>query len=247
MANKPGKIRLDALLVERGLAASRERAQALVLAGCVRANGQKLAKAGIRVAADAQVEIQGESPQFASRGGEKLAGALRDFGISPEGRICTDIGSSTGGFTDCLLQRGAQKVYAVDVTTRQMVWRLQQDPRVVLVEKNARYLKRDDLPGAALVVMDVSFISATKVIPALVAIAQPGADLLILVKPQFELDKCDIGKGGIVRDPSLHEEAIQRVKQAAQDAGLEILEVRKSCLTGARGNQEFFLHARRKG
>lgn len=248
MATKPGKIRLDVLLVERGLASSRERAQALLLAGSVLVNGQKMEKAGSQVAADARVELVGEQPRYASRGGEKLEGALKDFGISPEGKICADIGSSTGGFTDCLLQRGAKKVYAVDVTARQMDWKLQRDSRVTLIDKNARYLEPEDFPERVdLVVMDVSFISATKVIPAVAAIAGPGADLLILVKPQFELEKGEVGKGGIVRDPVLHLKAIERVKQAARGEGLEFVGEKPSQITGAEGNQEFFLHVRRRG
>jgi len=236
------------LLVERGLAASRERAQALLLAGCVRVNGQKMEKAGSQVMLDARVELAGEPPRYASRGGEKLEGALEDFGISPAGCVCLDVGSSTGGFTDCLLQRGAKKVYAVDVTPKQMVWKLQQDARVALIEKNARYLRPDDLPEAAeLVVMDVSFISAAKVIPAVAPLAALRAVLLILVKPQFELERGEVGKGGIVREAELHEKAVERVKAAATEAGLEIEGVKASRVTGAEGNQEFFLRARRKG
>ena len=248
MATKLGKIRVDVLLVERGLAPSRERAQALLLAGHVRVNGEKVDKAGSQIAPDARVELAGEGPRYASRGGDKLAGALEDFGISPEGRVCADVGSSTGGFTDCLLQNGAKKVYAVDVTPRQMDWKLQQDPRVALIEKNARYLKAEDLPEAAsLVVMDVSFISAAKVVPALAAVAAPGADLLVLVKPQFELERRDVGRGGIVRDTALHERAVERVRVAAREAGLEVAGVKPSRVTGAEGNQEYFLHARRAG
>jgi 23S rRNA (cytidine1920-2'-O)/16S rRNA (cytidine1409-2'-O)-methyltransferase len=248
MATKPGKTRLDVLLVERGLASSRERAQALLLAGAVLVNGQKMGKAGSQVAANAQVELVGDQPRFVSRGGEKLEGALEDLGISPEGRTCADIGSSTGGFTDCLLQRGAKKVYAVDVTARQMDWKLQQDSRVTLIDINARYIKPEELPERVdLVVMDVSFISATKVLPAVAAIAEPEADLLILVKPQFELERGDVGKGGIVRDPALHEKAIERAKEAARSVGLEIVGAKPSRIAGAEGNQEFFLHVRRRG
>lgn len=248
MATKPGKIRLDVLIVERGLAASRERAQAMLLSGSVLVNGQKMEKAGSQVSVDAHVQIAGNPPRYASRGGEKLEGALDDFGISPEGRICADIGSSTGGFTDCLLQRGAKNVYAVDVTVRQIDWKLQQDPRVSLIERNARYLKPEHLPALVdFVVVDVSFISVAKVLPAVSEIAVPGAELLILVKPQFELDRGDVGKGGIVRDAPLHEKAIERVKQAAKDAGLEIMGLRPSRITGAEGNQEFFLHVRKGG
>ena len=245
---KPGKSRLDVLLVERGLAPSRERAQAILLAGQVRVNGVRAEKAGSQVATDARIEIAGETLRYASRGGLKLEGALEDFGVDPRDRICLDVGSSTGGFTDCLLQRGANKVYAVDVSVDQLDWKLRQDPRVVPIERNARYLRADDLPESPnLIVMDASFISATKILPAIVAIASPGCELLILIKPQFELEKRDVGKGGIVRDESLREKAVQRVKAAATEAGLEIIGVRPSRLTGAEGNQEYFLHARARG
>jgi len=245
---KPGKSRLDVLLVERGLAPSRERAQAILLAGQVRVNGIRVGKAGSQVATDARIEIAGETPRYASRGGLKLEGALEDFSVDPRDRICLDVGSSTGGFTDCLLQGGARRVYAVDVTIDQLDWKLRQDSRVVTIERNARYLRADDLAESpSLMVMDASFISATKILPALVPIAPPGCDLLILIKPQFELEKRDVGKGGIVRDASLREKAVERVRAAAAEAGLEVIGVRPSRVTGAEGNQEYFLHARARG
>lgn len=180
--SKPGKTRLDVLLVERGLAPSRERAQALLLAGQVIVNGQKMEKPGSQVAADARVEITGEVLRYSGRGGLKLEGALEDFGVTVRDKICADIGSSTGGFTDCLLQRGARRVYAVDVTVDQMDWKLRQDSRVVAVERNARYLSARDVGELAeLVTTDVSFISVTKVLPAVVPLAAPGADFLILI------------------------------------------------------------------
>jgi 23S rRNA (cytidine1920-2'-O)/16S rRNA (cytidine1409-2'-O)-methyltransferase len=247
-AAKPTKTRLDILLVERGLAPSRERAQALLLAGQVRVNGERMDKPGTKIHADARIEIVGETLRYSSRGGLKLEGALEDFSVSPERRICLDIGSSTGGFTDCLLQHGARKIYAVDVTTSQLDWKLQRDPRVVVLEKNARYLKPCNIPElAGLVVADVSFISVRKILPAIVPLAASGADFLILIKPQFELEKRDVGKGGIVRDPALHQKAIEGVRDSAVTAGLEIIGVRPSRVTGAEGNQEFFLHARRVG
>jgi 23S rRNA (cytidine1920-2'-O)/16S rRNA (cytidine1409-2'-O)-methyltransferase len=239
---------LDVLIVERGLAPSRERAQALLLAGNVLVNGQKMEKPGSQVAAAARVEIIGEALRYASRGGLKLEGALEDFAISPLGRVCLDVGSSTGGFTDCLLQRGAVRVFAVDVTVDQMDWKLRQDQRVTAVERNARYLKAEDIaqrPG--LVTMDVSFISVAKVLPAVVPVAAPGADFLILIKPQFELEKGEIGKGGIVRDAALHEKAIERIRAATAACDLVVLGVRPSHLPGTEGNQEFFLHARARG
>jgi 23S rRNA (cytidine1920-2'-O)/16S rRNA (cytidine1409-2'-O)-methyltransferase len=238
-------MRLDVLLHERGLAASRQRAQALVLAGQVRVDGEKIDKAGSQVAADAQIEVTGEKLRYASRAGLKLEGALEDFALDPRGRLCIDIGSSTGGFTDCLLQHEARKVFAVDVSIDQLDWKLSGDPRVATIEKNARYLTPADFPEPAdLVTVDVSFIGVGKILPAVVSLAAPGADFLILVKPQFELEKREIGKGGIVRDAALHQKAIERATQAAAAAGLTIEGVKPSRVAGAEGNQEFFLHAR---
>jgi 23S rRNA (cytidine1920-2'-O)/16S rRNA (cytidine1409-2'-O)-methyltransferase len=235
------------LVVERGLAGSREKAQAMILAGEVRVNGAPSDKAGMQVATDAQIEISGTSAKYASRGGLKLEGALEDFQIDVAGKVCLDIGASTGGFTDCLLSHGARQVYAVDVTLEQMVWRLQQDARVKQIKENARNLRPAQIPeSAGLVKVDVSFISVAKVLPAVVAAAGPGAEFLILVKPQFELDRGDIGRGGIVRDAALHARAVERVRAAAEAAGLRVEGVRPSHLTGAEGNQEFFLHARHK-
>jgi 23S rRNA (cytidine1920-2'-O)/16S rRNA (cytidine1409-2'-O)-methyltransferase len=246
--SRPGKSRLDVLIAERGLAPSRERAQALLLAGNVLVNGQKMEKPGSQVATDAQIEIIGATLRYASRGGLKLEGALEDFGVSPQDKVCLDVGSSTGGFTDCLLQHGALRVYAVDVSADQLDWKLRKDSRVITIECNARYLRPEDIAErAALVSMDVSFISATKVLPAIVPAAAAGADFLILIKPQFELEKREVGKGGIVRDTALHQKAIDRVSAAAAECSLEILGVRPSHLTGAEGNQEFFLHARARG
>jgi 23S rRNA (cytidine1920-2'-O)/16S rRNA (cytidine1409-2'-O)-methyltransferase len=243
---KPGKERLDVLMVELGLAASREQAQALLLAGEVRVDGAPAGKAGSQMSIDARIELAGEGLRYASRGGLKLEGALEDFAVSPKEKVCMDIGSSTGGFTDCLLQHGAAKVFAVDVSADQLRWNLRTDNRVVMVERNARYLRPEDIGEPAdLVTVDVSFISVAKVLPAVVLAARPGADLLILVKPQFELEKRDIGKGGIVRDETLHRKAIDRVKAAAFEAGLTILREAPSRIKGTEGNQEYFLHARR--
>jgi 23S rRNA (cytidine1920-2'-O)/16S rRNA (cytidine1409-2'-O)-methyltransferase len=246
--SKPGKTRLDILIVERGLAPSRERAQALLLAGQIRVNGAPAAKPGTQVATDSQIELSGETLRYASRGGLKLEGALEDFGLTPENKVCLDAGSSTGGFTDCLLQRGATKVYAVDVTIDQLDWKLRQDKRVVTIEKNARYLLAEDVGELVdFVTMDVSFISATKVLPAIIPVAGPDAEFLILIKPQFELERRSIGKGGIVRDAALHQEAIDRVTAAVAELGLTVAGVKPSRLAGAQGNQEFFLHAQRRG
>ena len=233
------------LLVERGLAESRHRAQGLVLAGQVLVNGQKQEKAGALVGSDASIEIVGSKLRYASRGGLKLEGALEEFGVNPADKICLDIGASTGGFTDCLLQQGARRVYAVDVSVDQLAWKLQQDPRVVRVKRNARELRLEDLgEPVELVTIDVSFISVAKVLPRAVTVAKPAADFLILVKPQFELERGDVGKGGIVRDPQLHARAVERVKAAAVESGLRVEGVRPSRLPGAEGNLEFFLHAR---
>jgi 23S rRNA (cytidine1920-2'-O)/16S rRNA (cytidine1409-2'-O)-methyltransferase len=243
---KIAKKRLDVLVVERGLAESREKAQAMILAGEVRVNGERSEKAGAQVVEDARIEVSGASAQYASRGGLKLEGALEDFGIDVGGKTCLDIGASTGGFTDCLLQSSARRVYAIDVTPQQMAWRLQQDARVVQIKANARNLRAEQIPELAdLVTMDLSFISVAKVLPAVVAAAGPNAKYLILVKPQFELDRGDVGRGGIVRDVSLHERAIERVRKSALAAGLLVEGVRPSHLTGAEGNQEFFLYAKR--
>jgi 23S rRNA (cytidine1920-2'-O)/16S rRNA (cytidine1409-2'-O)-methyltransferase len=242
---KAGKTRLDVLIAERGLAPSRERAQAILLAGNVLVNGQKIDKPGTQVASDARLEIMGQTLRYVSRGGLKLEGALEDFQISPQGKICLDVGSSTGGFADCLLQQGAARVFAVDVSVDQLDWKLRQDKRVAAIERNARYLCAQDIPEPpALITVDVSFISVSKVLPAVVPVAAPGADFLVLIKPQFELEKGEIGKGGIVRDAALHQKAIDRVRSAAAACSLEPLGVRPSRLPGTGGNQEFFLHAR---
>ncbi len=246
LPKKAEKKRLDVLLVERGLAESRQKAQALILAGHVLVRGQKREKAGALETADARIELVGEGQRYASRGGLKLEGALEDFRVVANGKVCLDVGASTGGFTDCLLQHGARRVYAVDVTTSQLTWKLQRDPRVVAIECNARYLKPEDLgEPAELVTIDVSFISVAKVLPAAAAASRPGAEFLILVKPQFELERGLVGKGGIVRDPGLQKRAIERVRAAAESAGLAVEGVCPSRLPGAEGNREFFVYARR--
>jgi 23S rRNA (cytidine1920-2'-O)/16S rRNA (cytidine1409-2'-O)-methyltransferase len=245
MVRSAEKTRLDLLLVERGLVPSRQKAQALILAGAVRVNGQPARKAGLVVERGVQVEVAANQPRYVSRGGWKLEGALRDLGISPAGRVTLDVGCSTGGFTDCLLQHGARQVYAVDVSPEQLDWKLRSDPRVVVVARNARYLQPADLPGPVeMVTVDVSFISTTLILPALVPLTRRGADWLILIKPQFELERGQVGRGGVVREPHLHQQTIQRVRAAAARLGLEVRTVVPSQLPGAEGNQEFFLHAR---
>lgn len=240
------KTRLDLILVSRGLAASREKAQAMILAGEVLVDGTSITKSGHSVAGDAQIEIRSRLQKYVSRGGFKLEGALQDFSTDPSGKTCLDLGSSNGGFTDCLLQHGAARVFAVDVNTDQLDWKLQRDPRVIRIKRNARELQPADLPEPAnLIVADVSFISVTKILPAAVPCAAPGADFLILIKPQFELRRDDIGAGGIVSDPALHQQAIQSVQSAAESLHLQTIAVKPSRLAGAEGNLEFFLHCRK--
>ena len=238
------KIRLDMLLLERGLAESRQKAQAIILAGEVRVNGQRRDKPGERYPKDSRIEVA-EAQRYVSRGGLKLEGALADFAISVHERVCLDIGSSTGGFTDCLLQHGAARVFAIDVTPEQMAWKLQKDVRVIRMQRNARDLTPIDLPERPdFVVIDISFISVAKILPAVASVVAPSSEWLLLVKPQFELDRGDIGKGGIVRDSKLHERAIDRVSAAARAVSLHVTDLKPSRITGAEGNQEFFLHAR---
>jgi 23S rRNA (cytidine1920-2'-O)/16S rRNA (cytidine1409-2'-O)-methyltransferase len=247
MKAKPDKKRLDVLLVERGLAPSNQKAQAMILAGEVQVDGARANKAGIHFAEESRIEVSSRSEKYASRGGVKLEGALADLSLAVAGQVCLDVGASTGGFTDCLLQQGAARVYAVDVNVNQLAWKLCTDQRVIRVERNARELRGQDISEPIdLVVVDVSFISAGKVLGPAVKVAKAGAQLLILVKPQFELPREDVGAGGIVLDPTLHEKAIAHVREAATGAGLEVLGVRASRLTGAEGNQEYFLHARKK-
>jgi 23S rRNA (cytidine1920-2'-O)/16S rRNA (cytidine1409-2'-O)-methyltransferase len=235
--------RLDHLLTERGLATSRQKAQALILAGAVMVNGQRSDKPGKLLPVDARIDVTAQQP-YVSRGGYKLAAALDYWSIHVEGTVCLDVGASTGGFTDCLLQRGAVKVYAFDVGTAQLDWKLRTDPRVICREGiNARYLTVDDLPEKVrLIVCDVSFISITMILPALPPLLQEGGELAILVKPQFEVGRHQVGKGGIVRDPELHQEVINKVAAAAQALGFKTESI-ESPILGAEGNKEFLLHA----
>lgn len=248
MSAKSTRKRLDVLVVERGLAESRQKAQAMILAGEVTVDGGRADKAGATIPETANIEVHSRLQKYASRGGLKLEGALEDFGVNPEGRTCLDIGASTGGFTDCLLQHGAARVYAVDVNTDQLAWKLRDDARVTRLEKNARELRVEDVAAKAnVVVADVSFISVTKVLPGALACANPGAEFLILVKPQFELRREDVGKGGIVRDAALREKAVASVRSAAESLGMVEFRAAPSRVVGADGNQEYFLHGRKKG
>ena len=237
------KTRLDRLLVERGLAESREKAQALIMAGEVTVNGQKAAKPGQPVSDDCAVEVLARPP-YVSRGGFKLAAALEHFAIDVAGKVCLDVGSSTGGFTDVLLQSGAARVHAVDVGAGQLAWRLRTDPRVVIHEGiNARELKLDDIGERVdFLACDLSFISVTLVLPAIVPLLQPGGQMVILIKPQFEVGKGQVGKGGIVREPQLHEAACRRVTRAVEESGFATAII-PSPILGAEGNKEFLLHA----
>ncbi|MFB3776533.1 MAG: TlyA family RNA methyltransferase [Bryobacteraceae bacterium] len=239
-----GKQRLDVLLVDRGLAESREKARALVLAGQVLVDGARAAKPGHSVPLESKVEILERLP-YVSRAGKKLEAALVAFRIDVAGRVCLDVGASTGGFTDCLLQRGARRVYAVDVGRGQLDWTLRNDPRVVVREGiNARYLKPEDIgETAGFAACDVSFISVTLILPPVAALVGEGGDLVVLVKPQFEVGRGQVGRGGIVRDPALHRSACERVESAARQLGFST-ELMESPILGAEGNKEFLLHAR---
>ena len=245
LAANPRKMRLDRLLVDRGLAGSREKAQAMILAGGVLVDDQKIEKCGAAVAKSVTVRLLGEPAKYVGRGGLKLQGALEHFRIDPDGKICLDIGASTGGFTDCLLQKGAAKVFAVDVGTNQLDWKLRRDSRVVVLEKtNARHLAFETIgERVELATMDVSFISATLILPALPQFLETGADLLVLVKPQFEVGRQQVGKGGIVHDSKLHQEAIAKVSRKVLELGFHHLACAESALAGAEGNREYFLHA----
>lgn len=248
------KLRLDKLLVQRGLVKSRERAQALILAGKVLINEQKLDKAGASVEEDCRIRLLGEDLRYVSRGGLKLEQALTYWKIDVGGRVCLDVGASTGGFTDCLLQHGAARVIAVDTGYGQMDLKVRNDERVRLLERtNARYLQPGDVAEpVTFVAMDVSFISATIVLPAVVAAAFPGdaevkaAEMVILVKPQFEVGREMVGKGGIVRDEEAQRGAVEKVRATLGSLGWGEIDVIDSPILGAEGNREFLLYARRK-
>jgi 23S rRNA (cytidine1920-2'-O)/16S rRNA (cytidine1409-2'-O)-methyltransferase len=241
--------RLDTELVARGLAASRERARGLILAGLVRVNGEVVSKAGSPVSPDDHVSLIEPDHPYVGRGGVKLAHALDVFGIDVTGRLALDIGASTGGFTDVLLRRGAPRVVALDVGHSQLDWKLRSDPRVVVLERiNARTLTPEQLPEDArafdVLTMDVSFISVRQVLPALVPLLRPGADAVVLVKPQFEAGREEVGKGGLVHDAAVHSRVIDEVTAAADALGLTRVAMTESPITGTEGNREFFLHLR---
>jgi len=244
-----GKQRADQLLVDRGLVESRTRAQALILAGRVYSQTRRVDKPGQQLAADTPLELKGQDHPWVSRGGLKLVGALDHFAIDPAGLVALDIGASTGGFTDVLLDRGARRVYAVDVGHGQLAWKLRQDPKVVVLERtNARHLSAEQVPEAVdLVVCDASFIGLETILPTPLALAAPGARLIALIKPQFEVGKGRVGKGGVVRDPALHEEVCRRIEawlNARPD--WRVIGLTKSPITGPEGNREFLIAAERK-
>ena len=235
------KQRLDVLVAQQSLCDSREQAQRLILAGEVSVKGQVITKPGTKVDDTLPISVKNK-PRYVSRGGLKLEGALKVFPVKAEGKICLDIGSSTGGFTDCLLQNGAARVHAVDVGTNQLVWKLRNDPRVIVKEQfNARYMTPADLgEKVQLIVSDVSFISLTKILPAAYDCLEEGGDLLVLIKPQFELQPEDIGPGGIVRDPALHQQAVEKIRSfVTEELHREWCGVADSPITGMEGNKEF--------
>jgi 23S rRNA (cytidine1920-2'-O)/16S rRNA (cytidine1409-2'-O)-methyltransferase len=239
------KVRLDQLVVEKGLAASRERARALILAAQVTVDGKVVSKAGTQVASDADVALVGEDHPYVGRGGLKLAHALDTFGIRVSGRVALDIGASTGGFTDVLLQRGAARVIALDVGHGQLDWTLRNDPRVVAIERfNARGLTPADLPGPVdIVSIDVSFISLRQILPVVPPLLRPGADVIALVKPQFEAGRTEVRKG-VIHDVAIHARVVEEVRRAAAAVGLTQAASTPSPITGQKGNVEFLLHLR---
>jgi 23S rRNA (cytidine1920-2'-O)/16S rRNA (cytidine1409-2'-O)-methyltransferase len=245
---KANKARLDRLLFERGLAESREKARAVIFAGQVLVNGQKRDKAGALVPEDAELRILGETLRYVSRGGLKLEAALKEFHVAVEGKTALDVGASTGGFTDCLLQQGAGKVYAVDVGYGQMAWKLRQDPRVVIIERtNIRTIGPSIIPELTdIAVIDVSFISLEKVVPSVLKFLKPGSEIIALIKPQFEAGRDQVGKGGIVRDEAARNAAVGRIVEFMRGLGLEVRGVVPSPITGRDGNVEFLIHAVRR-
>ena len=248
MANpKTPKVRLDCLLLERDLAQSRQKAQALILAGAVLVDDRPADKPGSLVRADAEIRIRGEQNPYVSRGGLKLRGALEAFGTDVAGLVAMDVGASTGGFTDCLLQAGAARVYAIDVGYGQLAWKLREDPRVVCIERtNIRHYGGEGIGEPIdLAVIDASFISLRLVLPPVVRLIRQGAEVLALVKPQFEVGRGDVGKHGVVRDPALHEQVLLGLEAFCRQLGLDVLARCSSPITGPAGNREFFLCLRK--
>jgi len=241
-----GRERIDKLMVQRQLAGSRERARALIMAGRVLVNDQPVDKAGTQVDPAASIRLKGEDIPYVSRGGLKLARALDIFQVNAAGRTALDVGASTGGFTDCLLQYGARKVFAVDVGYGQLAWKLRDDQRVINLERtNIRRLAADQLDETPdLAVIDASFISLEKVLPPTTALVKPDSDIIALIKPQFEVGKGQVGKGGIVRDPDQHAQVIEKIKLIAEQTGCKVIDLCESPILGTKGNREFLIHLR---
>ena len=244
MAEKVEKERLDVLLVQLGLANSRELAKAYIMAGNVYVDGQKEDKAGTKVAVNADIEVKGSQMKYVSRGGYKLEKAINEFGVELEGKICLDIGASTGGFTDCMLQNGAKKVYAIDVGYGQFAWKLRNDERVVCLEKtNVRYVTHEQVPDEGdFASIDVSFISLTKVLPAVLGVLGPKGQLVCLIKPQFEAGREKVGKKGVVRDINVHREVIEMIVNYVRAQNLGILALDFSPIKGPEGNIEYLIY-----
>ena len=242
------KDRFDKLLVERGMVQSRERARALIMAGKVAVEGKRIDKPGIQINVDAEVHLQAKDSPYVSRGGEKMEGALKAFAVDPRGMVVMDVGASTGGFTDCILQKGAKKVYAVDVGYGQLAWRLQKDHKVVNLEsRNIRYLEKEEVPEEIdLILIDTSFISIEKFLSHLLGFLKKGGAILSLIKPQFEVGKGEVGKGGVVRDQALYEKVIHRISNVSRGLGLKVLGVTESPLLGHKGNREFFIYLKKE-
>jgi 23S rRNA (cytidine1920-2'-O)/16S rRNA (cytidine1409-2'-O)-methyltransferase len=238
------KERADKLLVERGLAENRTRARAMILAGEVFIRDRRIEKPGQMIDPSAEITIKGPTPQYVSRGGVKLEAALGQFQVDPSGKTCIDIGASTGGFTDCLLKHGAARVWAVDVGRGQLAWKLRQDPRVVVMEGvNARSITPDIFPTTFdLATVDVSFISLKLVLPPLRSVLKPGSDIIALIKPQFEVGRGEVGRGGIVSDPAKHERVLSQIATFSASIGLKPKQLARSPILGADGNREFFIH-----
>jgi 23S rRNA (cytidine1920-2'-O)/16S rRNA (cytidine1409-2'-O)-methyltransferase len=240
------KNRLDKILVDRGIASSRERAQALIMEGKVFVNNMPAAKAGTMVAEDARIELKGQDIPYVSRGGLKLEAAVNHFDISFDGKTAMDIGASTGGFTDCMLQNGALKVYCIDVGYGQLAWKLRQDPRVVLIERtNFRYLERDKIPDEIdIATIDVSFISLDKIVPKALEFLKGGSEIIALIKPQFEVGKGEVDKGGIVKDETKRLKTVESVRDCLESLGLETVGVIQSPILGQKGNVEYLIYMR---
>ena len=244
---KQKKQRLDVLLVEKGLAPSREKAKAIIMAGIVYVDGNKEDKAGTTFPVNAVIEIKGKTLPYVSRGGLKLEKAMQCFPLTPKGKVCMDIGASTGGFTDCMLQNGAAKVYAVDVGYGQLDWKLRSDPRVVCLERtNARYLDRQQIPDELdFASIDVSFISLKLIFPALYGLLRQGGEIACLIKPQFEAGREKVGKKGVVRDPAVHVEVVRRIFDFCLENGFDVLNLDYSPIKGPEGNIEYLIHLRK--